>query len=615
MAKNAVKDAMARRPTPGTSDFYAMANIPIGDQSDKLFRDRANVKNKGTGKDIPEALLPAAASTSPAEKSETGKNRRGEKATRKNGPTWQMAAQAVAQEVAASSKPKALYGAAAFAAAAAAAAAAGIDDEDSDYGDKNDDDALTMSSDELPASPKSSRVKGMGPAEITKGLRVNENAEFTIVARNENGSRLHKGGDVFFVAIRGGSRVRARIHDNHDGSYKVTWRPPISGEYSIAVSLFGVSLPGSPFTMIVFGAEPYAPNCEVSGDALFNIAARGTHTFEVRYRDRTGGVAQPEALDVFVVPDANYLPDPDSTTSQHRPPSAWQNATSLTGPAATVVSRSATPDPGGKGKLPPDDGDSPQAIRPPSMNMKPTGITPAHEDGEGSGNTKNRAIRVKIGKQPLIVRAEAALESEQIGLLAPGQMVTVIEERVDEATDSVRACVTYEQIHDKSLFEDYMDAVEGVAAGIDGGTLAGLKESKVSFSPETCQTGARAALHLTGRSNLRLSKVGGGYAALANEERERRRKVEEVLWRDLEVLTTASDDGGSVAGGSVAASSVAGSSIMIANDGSKLHVGWATLKKNSRKLVSGNWRLEPMQRQDYVAQWNRRQVRAAISEG
>ena len=44
---------------------------------------------------------------------------------------------------------------------------------------------------------------------------------------------------------------RLNMTKNADGSYRVTWSPPLSGEYTIALSLFGVSLPGSPFTVTV----------------------------------------------------------------------------------------------------------------------------------------------------------------------------------------------------------------------------------------------------------------------------------------------------------------------------------------------------------------------------
>ena len=45
--------------------------------------------------------------------------------------------------------------------------------------------------------------------------------------------------------------MRARLGDNGDGTYKVQYTPSVSGKYSIAISLFGVSLPGSPWGLEV----------------------------------------------------------------------------------------------------------------------------------------------------------------------------------------------------------------------------------------------------------------------------------------------------------------------------------------------------------------------------
>ena len=95
--------------------------------------------------------------------------------------------------------------------------------------------------------------------------RVKADLEFRIEARSAAGEAVGLGGGAFFIAIRGAARVRARIADRGDGTYTVQWRPPLSGEYSIAVSHFGVSISGSPFRVKVHAAEPYAPNCEVRG--------------------------------------------------------------------------------------------------------------------------------------------------------------------------------------------------------------------------------------------------------------------------------------------------------------------------------------------------------------
>ena len=92
------------------------------------------------------------------------------------------------------------------------------------------------------AAPSRCIVAGEGLRHAT----VRQTATFTITAHDQDGKQLEKGGDTFFVAIRGSSRVRAKVIDKSDGTYMVEFKPSVSGRYSISVSAFGESLPGSP---------------------------------------------------------------------------------------------------------------------------------------------------------------------------------------------------------------------------------------------------------------------------------------------------------------------------------------------------------------------------------
>ena len=89
-------------------------------------------------------------------------------------------------------------------------------------------------------------------------LTVNRLAEFEIHAIDSTGQPKNTGGDTFFVAIRGASGCRARVTDCNNGKYTIQWTPTVSGDYTIAVSLFGLSLPGSPFEARVFDPAPHA---------------------------------------------------------------------------------------------------------------------------------------------------------------------------------------------------------------------------------------------------------------------------------------------------------------------------------------------------------------------
>ena len=88
------------------------------------------------------------------------------------------------------------------------------------------------------------------------------------VRADGRGARQARGGDSFFVAIRGPSQVRARVLDNDDGSYLVVWKPTVSGAYTITISHFGITLPGVPFVVQASTNQPCASRCSAFGDAL-----------------------------------------------------------------------------------------------------------------------------------------------------------------------------------------------------------------------------------------------------------------------------------------------------------------------------------------------------------
>ena len=185
-----------------------------------------------------------------------------------------------------------------------------------------------------PADPARCIVEGMKSG---KTYPIGK-AEFHITACDSSGGKTTSGGESFFIAIRGASRVRARVGDNGDGTYSVQWKPTVSGAYQIAVSIFGAPLLGSPYKVRVHDASPYAPRCEVRGDALFGITARTPSAFEVHFRDRGGRVTQAVELDLFVEwqPDADAQAEAGDVTassegSRPRYPLAWDVATKKEG--------------------------------------------------------------------------------------------------------------------------------------------------------------------------------------------------------------------------------------------------------------------------------------------
>ena len=132
---------------------------------------------------------------------------------------------------------------------------------------------------------------------------MRERTYFNIETVDGSGERVDILFDAqFFVAIRGVSQVRARVTDNGDGTWTVTWQPPQSGRYTIAVSNFGIPLPGSPYTVLASTPEPCPSKCIVRGEALSSGIAREVNTFMVSFKDKLGVITHAVDLDVFCEP-------------------------------------------------------------------------------------------------------------------------------------------------------------------------------------------------------------------------------------------------------------------------------------------------------------------------
>lgn len=354
---------------------------------------------------------------------------------------------------------------------------------------------------ELAAIPELCRVIGL---QRTASLAGKRSLDFSIEAYaygdDGMGEQLKTtGGDSFFVFIRGASRVRARVSDNGDGTYSAQWRPTTSGVYHISVSLFGQQVRGSPYACTVHDNAPYAPRCEVRGEALNLITARTSSCFEVLFKDRSQRVAPAVELDVFVVPQPNADGSGGSAYSSELnahwlaagpqasryQPTAWELATP---PPQKSVSdeRAGDERKGGNGyqqrkgggkahkaKVPRGRESRESQTKGPVGGMAPpadTGSdagaseenTPAaawererEEEGYGSADDellsphdkqtmRRRVLPIQvICDRQLLVREGVSLRSEPIAQLWPDQMATVIEERLTNDGD-VRACVTFE---------------------------------------------------------------------------------------------------------------------------------------------------------------------------
>lgn len=384
---------------------------------------------------------------------------------------------------------------------------------------EEEDDALLDVTDEMSLPPAGATASTVAVLRsdpkrcVIEGLLSNDSyymrdftqpgagATFTVLAYNSRGERLTNGGESVLAAVRGASRVRARVTDLGDGSYAVKWRPEVSGTYTIAVSVGGAPLAGSPITVHVHDSTPFAACCELRGAALHEITSRVAASFDVCFRDRGNRKTQAVDLDVFVVAQPSeeemaraavegaYLDCPEQ-------PLAFDVATKPKVVAATPGSfarkgkeredEDAIADrwweqkkeqPTRRKKKAPNSTVIADANKVGMLQGRPStteasavaavgaGVSAGGDTGKrfarddvGGGYTspdelltladrvrmRRRAIPVQVtNSRPLLVRASYSLKSRQLGYLPPGAMATVIEERIDASGD-VRACVMLE---------------------------------------------------------------------------------------------------------------------------------------------------------------------------
>lgn len=208
-----------------------------------------------------------------------------------------------------------------------------------------------------------------------------------------------------------------------------------SGQYYIAVSLFGLNLPGSPFPVYVFAPHAHAPQCEVSGEALTKAYARSKNTFEIRFRDKLGQVS--DAMDIDVFAELQSIAERPLSARQvdrspkSRTPLSRSALTASSATASPVSSRSASPSP------------SPQPTkrshrRPTTSPPKPKKLLlPVHRTERVAGTESERAVR----KLPEELKRNAAATGSSTTRPAGGRgmLVGVSETLPPQSLESERA--------------------------------------------------------------------------------------------------------------------------------------------------------------------------------
>ena len=396
---------------------------------------------------------------------------------------------------------------------------------------------------------------------------VRQLAEFTITAFESDGRQLDRGGTSFFVAIRGPQRVRARITDNKDGTYRAGWTPPQSGNYSVAVSLFGVSLVGSPFAVTATPQLPFAPNCEVRGIGM--AVARAMQTFEVLYKDRLGFSTHAVDLDVFAEPlpvGVLLKADDQAKVAPAEPEQRRQGSdtgdSEITGDSVKSKKKAMAEK---KGKLlrastPRTEVHvtTPNAASPSEIITQRQGES--REEVTSEGDVRRRTIRVKA-RSALVIRESEEVDSAQIGVVHPGQIMTVVLEKVKDS--KVRAMIaldtmSYSAEHSTpgTSPRNKKMAMKRLSGSIDVAGDPALPNSAVHAVPNSAS--GTDSHHEAEASGHEASGARGGALPAADSER----------------LTA--------------------------------RVGWVTLLKDGHKLVTSRVQESASHRQQSKEQWARR---------
>ena len=443
------------------------------------------------------------------------------------------------------------------------------------------------------------------------------------------------GGEELFVRIFGVARVHARVCDNADGSYTVTWQPPQSGIYSVGVMMYGVHLQGSPFEVVAATPEPCASKCEVSGGGLTSGVARETLSFQMAFKDSTGAVTHACELDCFVeaAPTPSSSPSGSPRSSSRRRPTPDAKGSPLADPNGHAGPSGGG---GGSGSSP---GPQPLAASTGADTSSTTrSIASTAASGSSSTAGGKRRLRVKIlTDAPLPVRSECEAGSLPMGFLRPGTVVTILEERVDKASGDVHALLAL----DASVSNGQPKGREGrqpirppsLLAAADAtplpappspSSLAPLAETKLLSSDLGVKGAAHARVARRFGHGLALStdtvhKKERGVDAPSARPSQRpsqqshrpRNPIAAPAQQQRSGVSSRAPAGGVSVGGSAGSSGGGGGAA------GKRAVGWATIVRGGSKLVTSRLRLEPGTRQTFHQQWVRRgineKVRSAVT--
>lgn len=138
------------------------------------------------------------------------------------------------------------------------------------------------------ASAARSQVSGAGLATGVAGVP----AFAALIARDQHGNLVGGGGAPFLLRAYHTADpavvVAGTVVDAGDGTYAISWVPERAGAYSVAVTLRGLHLPGSPFAAQVTHAAPAASRTVAQGPGTLHAVSGVSAPVTVLVRDRFG---------------------------------------------------------------------------------------------------------------------------------------------------------------------------------------------------------------------------------------------------------------------------------------------------------------------------------------
>lgn len=120
---------------------------------------------------------------------------------------------------------------------------------------------------------------GYALTEVVDVVTVNQFASFIVQAVNHIGKLITSGGDQLTVKIISPNLgyVSATVIDNINGTYSVTYNPPIRGSHKLFISFYGKDIIESPFSIEVVPPRDYTHPISIGG--AFGSEGSGDNQF------------------------------------------------------------------------------------------------------------------------------------------------------------------------------------------------------------------------------------------------------------------------------------------------------------------------------------------------